>query len=43
MRHQIVDDDLLTEAAGTVGFVIPRQAFEDVDDPALKYIHFVEM
>lgn len=43
MRNLIVDDDFLTEVAGTVGFVIPRQAFEDADDATFKDIHFVQM
>ncbi|MNN76339.1 hypothetical protein D3C81_1927130 [compost metagenome] len=43
IRHQIVDDDLLTKAAWAIGFVIPRQAFEDIDDTTFKNIHFVEM
>jgi hypothetical protein len=32
VRHQIVDDDLFTKAAGTIGFVIARQPFEDIDN-----------
>ena len=43
VTHQIVDDDLFTKAAGTIGFVVPRQAFEDIDNATLKYIHFVQM
>ncbi len=43
MRHQIVDDDLLTKTTRTVGFVIPRQPFKHIDKSSLKNIHFVQM
>ena len=37
--HQIVDDNFTAKFTGAIGFVIPAQSPEDVDDPTLK--HFI--
>ncbi|GDP01416.1 hypothetical protein BvCmsNSNP012_02638 [Escherichia coli] len=36
--HQIVDDNFTVKFAGAIGFVIPAQSPEDVDDSPLKHL-----
>ena len=37
MIHQIVNDNLLTEITGIIGFVVPAQSLKYIDNPCLLY------
>ena len=41
MLHQIVNDNLLTEITGIIGFVVPAQSLKYIDNPTFENVLLV--